>query len=432
MKILYVQQHFATGSGEAGVRGYNLVRTLVARGHHVTVICGHNWRDRTLAGDISRLVEERDVEGFTLVRLGVFYSNHQSFLSRLRSFLSFALLAIREVTIRPADVVFASSTPLTVSLPALWARTARRIPYVLEVRDLWPDLAIEMGVIRNGVLKSALYWWERLAYRHASRLVALAPGIKRQIIAKAGLDPARVIMIPNGSDTANIRPSASATRRRFGSPTDKFVLGYTGTIGTANGLDAVIDTAAVLKQRGNRRAQFVVIGDGREQKRLSQRVETEGLDNVRFVGLVDKREYNAVLADLDVGLQILKNVPGFYYGTSPNKFFDYLAAGKPVLVNYPGWMSDLVTTHQCGVSVPPESPEKFADAVEALAAAPDRVAQMGQEARLLAEREFSQQRILVTLAEFIEADDAASVSALSDSAIHGVEGAVGPVEEAKS
>lgn len=406
MRILYVQQHFATGSGEAGVRGYNLVRTLVARGHDVTVVSGHNWRDASLAGDSGKLVDERALEGFTLVRLGIFYSNHQSFVARVRSFLAFAVLAMREVSRRDADLIFASSTPLTVSLPALWGRLVCRTPYVLEIRDLWPDLAIEMGVIRNGLVKAVLRAWERFAYRRAWRLVALAPGIKDGIVAKAGVDPSRVIMIPNGSDTENLKPIERPVKRLLPSRDGEFVLGYTGTLGLANGLDAVLDAAAALKRRGRAHIRFVLIGDGRERSRLLKRVEVEGLDNVSFADLFAKRDYNNVLAELDAGLQILKDVPGFRYGTSPNKFFDYLAAGKPVLVNYPGWMSELVTANDCGIAVAPGDAEAFADAVEALAADRDRSLAMGRAARALAEREFSQQRILVDLARFIEQEHA--------------------------
>lgn len=402
MKITYVQQHFATAAGEAGVRGYNLVRTFVERGHDVTVVCGHNWRDISLGGDANRRIEVKDVDGFRLVRIGVYYSNHQGLLARVWSFLAFAILAMREVSRQNSDIVFASSTPLTISLPAVWARWTRGTPYVFEVRDLWPDLPVEMGLITNPLAKKALYWWERLVYRQAWRLVALAPGIKSGIIAKAGTNPGHVIMIPNGSDTENLRPTPPAEPRLLPRNEGEMVLGYTGTFGVANGLDAVLDAAAVLMRRRTSRARFVLVGDGRERRHLESRIRLERLDNVSLVGLVNKRDYNRVLAELDVGLQILKNVPGFRYGTSPNKFFDYLAAGRPVLVNYPGWMSDLVRDNACGVVVAPDNAEVFADAVQALEADQASRVAMGRAARLLAEREFSHQRILVDLARFLE------------------------------
>jgi glycosyltransferase involved in cell wall biosynthesis len=181
-------------------------------------------------------------------------------------------------------------------------------------------------------------------------------------------------------------------------------LGYTGTHGPANGLDAVLDAAAVLQRRGVQDVAFVLIGDGREKSRLQQRARDEGLTNIHFLGLFNKKEYNQLLAELDVGMQILKNVKGFHWGSSPNKFFDYLAAGKPVLVNYPGWMSQLVSEKDCGVAVPPDDAEAFADGVEKLRAARGQLADMGARGRALAEAEFSQQKILVRLAEFVEAN----------------------------
>jgi glycosyltransferase involved in cell wall biosynthesis len=439
MKILYVQQHFATGRGEAGVRGYNLVRTLAARGHQVTVICGQNWRDSSLSaqdtlevpaatppspggregdgrggqGGEGPLVVEQDLEGFRIVQTGVYYSNHQSFGARLLSFLRFALLACRETVRRDADLVFASSTPLTVSLPALAARWLRGTPYVFEVRDLWPDLPIEMGILRNRFLRALLLLWEKVVYLGAWRLVALAPGIQEGIERKAGIPPSQILMVPNGADTAGLQPlPPRRPRTHLGLPDDLLVLGYAGTHGTANGLDAVLDAALVLRRRGVPGAAFALIGDGREKPRLLARAAAERLDDVHFYGLVSKATYNEVLAELDVGLQILLDVPGFRWGTSPNKFFDYLAAGRPVLVNYPGWMSALVTEHGCGLAVPPGDPEAFADAVEELlarraeleapgAAAP-RLSEMGAAARELAEERFSQQRILVDLARFLE------------------------------
>jgi glycosyltransferase involved in cell wall biosynthesis len=410
MRILYVQQHFATGSGEAGVRGYNLVQTLVERGHQVTVICGHNWRDSSLQQQQRKLITERDVDGFRVVQLGVFYSNHQSFISRVASFLAFAVLASYEVLRRNADLVYASSTPLTVSIPALIARWVKGTPYVFEVRDLWPDLPIAMGIIRNWVIKRALRFWERVTYRWAWRLVALAPGIKEGIERRGGIAGSRVLMIPNGSDTENLLALGRLPRRNLEIDERLLLLGYAGTLGTANGLNAVLDAAAVLKRRGVRNVAFVLIGDGREKARLAERARREGLDNVHFRGLFNKARYNEVLAELDVGMQILMNVPEFYYGTSPNKFFDYLAAGKPVLINYPGWMAELVSEHGCGVVVRPDDPEAFADAVEKLNTDRRALGTMGDAARRLAESQFSQQRILVELAQFIEADEAAAMA----------------------
>jgi glycosyltransferase involved in cell wall biosynthesis len=180
------------------------------------------------------------------------------------------------------------------------------------------------------------------------------------------------------------------------------VFGYTGTHGPANGLDAVLDAAAILQKRGVAEVAFVLIGDGRDKARLQQRAVDEGLANVHFLGLFNKQHYNEVLAELDVGMQILKNVEGFHWGSSPNKFFDYLAAGRPVLVNYPGWMAQLVNDNDCGVAVAPDNAEAFADGVEKLVSQRQRFAAIGANGRTLAEAQFSQQKILQDLAAFVE------------------------------
>jgi glycosyltransferase involved in cell wall biosynthesis len=402
MKILYVQQHFATGKGEAGVRGYNLVKTLAARGHEVTVICGVNWRDSSLQAAPGRWVQEKQVEDFRVVQLGVYYSNHQSFVARVWSFLLFGLASCWATVRRPADVVFASSTPLTVSLPALAARLLRRRPYVLEVRDLWPDFPIEIGVIRNPIVKKALYFWEYVAYKFAWRLVALAPGTREAIQRKAARRADEIILIPNGSDTAHLRPLPGRPRRHIPLDDNALVFGYAGTHGPANGLDAVLDAAAIVQKRGLADVKFVLIGDGRDKARLERRAQDEGLRNVLFLGLFNKQSYNEALCELDVGMQVLKNVEGFHWGSSPNKFFDYLAVGRPVLVNYPGWMAQLVAEHGCGLAVRPDDAEAFADGVEKLRNERARFAAIGSRGRALAEAQFSQQKILLDLAAFVE------------------------------
>jgi len=164
---------------------------------------------------------------------------------------------------------------------------------------------------------------------------------------------------------------------------------FTGAHGIANGLDAVIDAAAELKQRRREDIRLLLIGDGMQKSRLQKRAQSERLSNVVFHDPVPKIRLAGLLASADVGLQILANVPEFYYGTSPNKFFDYLAAGKPVLTNYPGWVADLVTEHDCGWAVPPENPSSFADALESAADQRERLPILGANSRRLAKDEFS-------------------------------------------
>ena len=166
---------------------------------------------------------------------------------------------------------------------------------------------------------------------------------------------------------------------------------FSGTHGTANGLNAVLDAAAELKQRNRDDIKFVLIGDGQQKAELVSRAVKEGIDNIIFLDPVGKAELAKLLSGADIGLQILANVPAFFYGTSPNKFFDYISAGLPVLTNYPGWVADSIHEHDCGFAIPPSDPSAFADALEAAAVDRKSLGRKGAAARKLAEEKFSRQ-----------------------------------------
>lgn len=182
-----------------------------------------------------------------------------------------------------------------------------------------------------------------------------------------------------------------------------FVAGFTGAHGIANGLSAVLDAAAELRRRGRNDIKLVLIGDGKEKPRLVARAQAEGLDNCLFLAPVKKTEIARITASFDCGMQILANVPAFYYGTSPNKFFDYISSGIPVVNNYPGWLADLISQHQCGIAVKPDDPVAFADALCRLADDAATRRKMGAAARALAEQEFDRDRLAAKFVSFLEA-----------------------------
>ncbi len=300
------------------------------------------------------------------------------------TFLQFALRSIGVALKERYDLAFATTTPLTAAIPSLAARFLRGKRYVFEVRDLWPELPREMGVIKNPLMLAALSALEWMAYRAAERCVGLSPGIV-QGIERRGVDRARIGMIPNGCDLG-IFGAAQEPWRPEGIEQGDLLAIFTGTHGQANGLDAVLDAAGILKRRGRRDIKLALIGDGKLKPELQARASGEALDNVVFHDPVDKRRLAGLMASADLGMQILANVPAFYYGTSPNKFFDYLAAGLPVLNNYPGWLADMIAEQDCGFAVPPADPAAFADALEQ--AADDRagLTAKGERARRLAKR----------------------------------------------
>jgi glycosyltransferase involved in cell wall biosynthesis len=398
MRVLYFHQHFSTPRGGTGTRSYEFARRLVERGHAVTIVCGsYSVADTGLRSKFVRGKRRGWVDGIDVIELELDYSNRMSFPRRTLSFLLFAFRSVALVFRERYDLVFASSTPLTAGIPGIFARRLRRKHFVFEVRDLWPDLPRQMGVIENRASLAAMEWLERLTYRTATACIGLAPGIVDGI-GRAGVERRKTAMIPNGCDLNVFHPGTQTQ-----DVTETFDAVFTGTHGLANGLDAVLDMAAVLKQRDRRDIRIKLIGDGALKPRLMSRAEQERLDNCEFCDVMPKVDLAEELRRARVGLQVLANVPGFYFATSPNKFFDYLAAGLPVVTNYPGWLAEMLAEHQCGIAVPPDEPAAFADALERLADDADLRSAMSARARSLAESRFDRRRLADQFVDFIEA-----------------------------
>jgi len=388
MKVLYFHQHFSTPHGSVGTRSYEMARRLVERGHAVTMVCGSYRGGET--GLTDGFVSGRrrgGVDGIDVIEFDLAYANADSFIKRALTFLGFALRSVVIALREPCDVVFATTTPLTAGIPGMFARWLRRKPFVFEVRDLWPELPRAMGVIRNPLVLWAMGVLEWVSYRSATRLIGLSPGIVEGI-ARRGVGRDRIAMVPNGCDLRVFGGDRAAWRPEGVDAGDLLAV-FAGTHGIANGLDAVLDAAAVLKKKGRTDIKVLLVGQGKLKPALQKRALEEGLDNVVFHDPVKKGRLADLMASTDVGLQILDNIPAFYDGTSPNKFFDYLSAGLPVLVNYPGWLAGVIERNACGLVVPPDDPEAFAAALER--AADDRagLAAMGPRARRCAESEFS-------------------------------------------
>lgn len=402
MRVLYFHQHFTTPSGVGGTRSYEFARALVAAGHHVTMVCGQRrYSGLALDWDAARDWYRGDVDGIDVIALPLPYSNHDSVPHRAWIFMRFAWRSIWIALRHDYDLLFASSTPLTAAVPGIAMKLVRRgKPFVFEVRDLWPELPRALGM-KNPFLLGGLGLLEGMAYRTADRCIGLSPGIVEGIRRRS--PKGRLIeMIPNGCDLALFSP---VKRRRLELPgvgERDFIAGFTGTHGVANGLDAVLDAASRLKARGCWHVKLLLIGDGGQKERLVARAQREGLDNCIFLPPLKKTDIACVTASLDCGLQILANVPAFYFGTSPNKFFDYIAAGIPVLCNYPGWLSEIIKEHRCGLAVPAEDAEAFATALCHLADQRDEAAAMGRNGRMLAESQFDRKQLATRLVDLLE------------------------------
>jgi len=399
VRLLYFHQHFATPRGASGTRSYEFARALIARGHQVTIVCGaHAQSGLELPYDAERGWHRGDVDGIDVISLPLAYANRDSLIRRGWTFLRFALRSVRLALQLDYDLAFATSTPITAVIPGLAAKWFRGKPFVFEVRDLWPELPRALG-LRNPFVLGGMSLLEFLGYRSADACIGLSPGIVDGIRARAD-ERLPVTMIPNGCDLEVFHPSKRAKLKLPGIGLDDFVAGFTGAHGVANGLDALLDVAAELKRRGDTRVKLVFIGDGKEKERLAAAAAERGLTNCLFFPSVPKAE---LTASLDCGLMVLKDVPAFYRGTSPNKFFDYLAAGIPVVNNYPGWLAGLIEEHQCGVVVPPGDAAAFADALQRLAADPTSCRAMGAAARALGEKEFARPKLADRFVTTLEA-----------------------------
>lgn len=388
MKILYFHQHFSTPQGAVGIRSYEMAKRLIHHGHEVTMVCGsYSGGNTGLTTPFQKGVRRGSIDGINIIEFDLAYANTDGFIKRIGIFLKFSLRSIGVAFREQYDVVFATTTPLTAGIPAIFAKWFRRKPFVFEVRDLWPELPKAMGVISNPILLWAMSVLEWVSYRSADRCIGLSPGIVKGI-EKRGVAKDKIALVPNGCDLSIFGEPSSAWRPK-NVPDDDLMAVFTGTHGIANGLDAVLDVASELKKRNRDDIKLVLVGQGKLKGVLQDRAEKEALNNVIFHAPVAKKELSGLMKSADIGLQILANVPAFYYGTSPNKFFDYISAGLPVLNNYPGWLADMIKDRNCGYSIAPENILAFADTLEHAADNREGLISMGENARKLAQEQFN-------------------------------------------
>ncbi len=387
MRILYIHQFFAMRDSSHPTRSYEFARRMVQQGHEVVMVTGGS---RLPAEHREKLVSRFDVDGIEVRSVRGEYSNYMSYPRRIFAFALFIFggtwLAIRAP--RP-DVVFATSTPLTVAVPGYLASRWHRRPYVFEVRDPWPEAAFQMGALsERSFLGRLSTWLERFTYRKADAIVGLSPGMVDCILAQ-GADPAKVHMVPNCSDLDLFHPGPKDPElvERYGLER-RFVVGYTGAIGPTNAVHVIVEATSILKKRGRNDVVVLLAGDGKSAPRIKAMKDELGLENLHLLGSVPKHDIPALLRSCDVLLAHLAKVPVLYTG-SPNKLFDALASGRPIIVNSAGWTKPLVVDRVAGLFVEPEDALQLADAIQRLADDPEGVERMGGNARSLAEEQFS-------------------------------------------
>ena len=348
MKITCLDQYFKTRNMIGGTRGYEMARRLVAMGHEVSVVTS-DFSESPRRG--WRLSIE---DGIAVHRIGVPYSNSMAHMRRIWSFFYFAVAAAHRAASLPSDLLFATSTPLTIALPAAYAKRRKGVPLVFEVRDLWPEVPVALGVLKNRPAIALARWLERFAYRHSTRIVALSPGMKAGI-CRTGVPKERVRVIPNSADLDLFEvPSERGRAWRALHPElgNRPIVLYAGTIGAANGVAWLARVAAECLPLDPEVA-FVVVGDGRERQRLARQANAFGVSGHNFYifPAVAKKQMPDVLSAGTICTSLVVNCSAMW-ANSANKFFDALAAARPVGINYRGWQAELLEEYGAGVVLP--------------------------------------------------------------------------------
>jgi glycosyltransferase involved in cell wall biosynthesis len=364
VRITYIHQYFKTPGMSGGTRSYEFARRLVDRGHEVHMITGDPDADRP------RVTRE---SGIVVHWLPVPYSNTMSYRRRLWAFLGFVGRSAMVAGRLPHDVVFATSTPLTVAIPGAWAALRQRAPMVLEVRDVWPQLPIALGALRSPVSRWAAGRLEAWAYRRSEQVIALSPGMAASIRRRFPHVP--VTVVPNSCDRdlfAGAARAGAELRARTPWLGARPLILYAGTLGLANGVDYLVRMAARLADIAPE-VRVVILGDGRMRDAVHDLATELGvLDrNLFLLGPVPKERVVAFFGACDLAASVFIDVPELG-DNSPNKVFDAFAAGKPVAVNHDGWIADLITGNGAGLVLPPHDTGTAAGTVSAFLA--DRAA----------------------------------------------------------
>jgi glycosyltransferase involved in cell wall biosynthesis len=397
--ILLIHQAFASLDEPGGTRHHELARYLASQGHRVTIIASPISYLTGKARSTNILWSENQSDGqlITIMRAYTYPSLHRRFAFRLISFFSFMFSSFFiGLGVKNVDLVWGTSPPIFQGFTAWLLARIKHRPFLFEVRDLWPAFAVAVGVLKNPVLIKLSEWLETFLYRRANLVVVNSPGFI-QHIKKRGAS--RVDLVPNGTDTSMFNPNANGGdfKREHGLEA-KFVVIYAGAHGLSNDLGIVLQAAQKLLARKD--IVFVLLGDGKDKPALQARAAREGLTNTIFLPPIPKVEMPSALAAADACIAILKPIE-MYKTTFPNKVFDYMAAGKPVILAVDGVIREVVENAEGGIAVHPGDPEGLSQAVLQLADDPALVHRMGCKGRAYVEKNFDRSILAAKLMELM-------------------------------
>ena len=387
MHILLIHQAFAALDEPGGTRHHEMARYFAAGGHQVTIIASpvsyltgktHNQR-------IPWVERQDGGQDVTILRAYTYPALHKSFAHRVFSFVSFMLSSfLIGLNVRKVDLVWGTSPPIFQGITAWSLARLKRVPFLFEVRDLWPAFAIAVGVLRQPLLIRASEWLERFLYKHADQVVVNSPGFIKHVQDRGARN---IDLIPNGAEVAMFDPGATGDsfRQKLGLQ-NKYIALYAGAHGLSNDLGILLEAASQLSSMTD--LAIVLLGDGKEKPALLAQAEKLGLSNVYFVPPVPKNEMPVALAAADACIAILKPIP-MYDTVYPNKVFDYLAAGRPIVLAMQGVIRKVVEEAQAGIAVPPGDAQTLAGAIRFLADHPQEGHAMGLRGRQHVELHFN-------------------------------------------
>ncbi|MBC6308684.1 glycosyltransferase family 4 protein [Listeria sp. FSL L7-1582] len=397
MKILYLHQYFATRNSHTATRSYEFAKKLIEKGHEVCMLT----TDTFLAGDTS-YKEEKNVkyyriDGIEVIAIKNDYSNYMGLVKRGWSFFSYMQQAYKiGKKLTGMDIMFSTSTPLTIAIPTLRLQKKLKIPFVFEVRDLWPEAPKQMEAIKSNFILNRLSKLEVKVYRKADHIISLSPGMTEGII-DTGIDPKKITMVSNLSDLnlfdleKDYANEQQVWLEKF-QLNNKFLLLHLGAMGEANGLDYLVEAAKILKEKNQEDIRIVIGGDGKSKPRLEAYCIQHKLTNVIFLGHVPRSDVPMITSLANVTMTCFKPLP-ILATNSPNKFFDSMAAGKPIIVNSNGWTKDIVENYEIGYYVDPEKPRDLADLLIELEQQRESLAELQPRIREIAEEHYSAEKL---------------------------------------
>jgi glycosyltransferase involved in cell wall biosynthesis len=359
MNILIFYQHYLK-KGDAGMSRFNqLVKYWSKKGHKITIITStarsHFLREQKDNKKITSV--ENEGSQIKVIREYIPSSYNKNFRGRMFGYISYSFLGmISGLFSGKQDVIVASSPPLFVGIPAFIVSRAKRIPFVFEVRDLWPKFAVDTGVLKNKFFIKIAYKLEKFIYKKANLINVLTPAFKDYLIKEKGIKEEKIAYIPNGADLDLMKPEDKNNwvRGKYGWG-DKFVILYVGAHGLANDLQKLIETAKLLRE--NKSVLFALVGDGMKKNELQKEASKSNLKNIIFIDPVPKSEISDFINASDVCTAILKPC---FTTTYPNKIFDYMACSKPILLTIDGISRDLVVNKaKSGLFADPRNPEEI-------------------------------------------------------------------------